>query len=42
MPLRSYETQSGVTWFECRTCKHMWHQQKLAPLPTRLRQPLRH
>jgi len=46
MALRAYENESGVTWYECVTCKRMWHQEKLAPLnPTRpilRRPPLRH
>ena len=45
MPPRSYENESGVTWYECLTCNHMWHREKLTLLapPRRLRrQPLRH
>lgn len=47
MPPRSYESESGVTWYECATCKHVWHREKLTPLnPTwplpRRRQTLRH
>ncbi len=46
MPVRSYESESGVNWYECGTCKHMWHQEKVAPLnpgwPIRRREPLRH
>jgi hypothetical protein len=44
MPLRSYENESGVTWHECLSCEHMWHQEKLTlftlPRPLR-RQTLR-
>ena len=34
MALRSYESESSVTWYECLTCNRMWHREKaMSPTP---------
>ena len=43
---RSYEAESGVTWFECASCRRIWHLEKVPvgekimckPKPDRRRQ----
>jgi transposase-like protein len=31
MPDRPYESQSPVTWFQCRDCKRLWSVPKPVP-----------
>jgi hypothetical protein len=31
MALRSYESTSAITWYQCRDCSRMWNLPKLPP-----------